>query len=107
MDIRPRVLLYVSIGLSVAASAALVPVLYAQQRQNLPVLAVPILISSAPVLFRRTHFWRASLIFAALALWAFAIVSGFSIGLFFVPAALCIVVGALLAIASPNEAAGQ
>jgi hypothetical protein len=102
MEKRARKFEYLAICLSVAASAAFVPILYGQQAKNLPVLGIPVLISAVPLLFPQKHLWRASLIFSALALWVFAIIGGFSIGLFFIPAALCMLISALTAISGAN-----
>ena len=100
MEKPARKLEYLAICLCTAASAAFMPILYAHQAQNIRVLAIPVLLSAVPLLFPQKHLWRASLIFSALALWAFAIVAGFSIGLFFIPAALCMLVAALTAMAN-------
>lgn len=57
----------------------------------LVVVAVPIAIALAPVLVRH----RAAAIVSAVLLWAFCVVGLFSVGLFFVPAAVLMTIAAV------------
>jgi hypothetical protein len=59
------------------------------------VVVVPVLVAAVPALVARTrHVWTARLtaLFVGLALLAFVLVAGFSIGLFYAPAALTMLV---------------
>jgi hypothetical protein len=67
-------------------------------------LAVPVLIAGLPLLFRRSR-WRALLEASAAALLtALTVIAGFSIGLFYLPSAVAMLVAALLA--RPAHASG-
>jgi hypothetical protein len=56
----------------------------------LVVVSIPVLVSLLPVVIPR----RAARVFAALLLWACCVVGAFSVGLFFVPAAVAMTIAA-------------
>jgi len=56
----------------------------------LVVVAVPLVIALIPLLFDR----RSTRIVSTVVLWAFSIIAGFSVGLFFVPAAIAMTIAA-------------
>lgn len=60
----------------------------------MPILAVPVVLAAIPVALQRTRYVRGARIVAGTLLMAFVVVTGFSIGLYYLPSAVAMTVAA-------------
>src|ERR1700694_2558366 len=93
-------MLLTTIGFILAcfASAFVAAMLAEWQPDKIPIVLIPILIAGFPLLTARTRFARFTAGLSGLVLLAFSIRGGFSIGMFYFPAAVVILAAAVFRI---------
>jgi hypothetical protein len=93
--------------LACTASAFMAAALAAGQPENIPVVLIPIVIAAFPMLAARTQLAKIAAIISGLTMLAFSVLKGFTIGLFYLPSAITIMVAVFLERREDDPRPGQ